>query len=398
MSPLTHPPEKDMTFTCHVCGSDRVELIKGYSELGRITSDCQPFPRPGQLTFCRNGGTAQVPINSVWLSDIDQIYKEYSIYSQGGGAEQVVFETGSGASIARSDRLVERLLSTLQLSPSGRLLDIGCGNGAFLRAFRRRITGWTLMGTEVNDRYRAEVEIIPGATLHLGELPVDSGRFQLVSMIHVLEHIPYPGEFLERVWHTLDESGVLFVQVPDYVSNPFELMIADHATHLCFSSAQRLVCRLNFELITATTDWVSKEISIVAHKVTARRPIDIEESSAEKLALLESRVRWLGAIVSQVRRLAGNGAIGLFGTSIAASWVFGHCQQDISFFVDEDRNRAGKMHFGRPVYHPVDAPRDCPVLVALAPEVARSVVTRLGRTAMQWVMPQEIGLYNSGNA
>ena len=399
MSPLTSSSEKVRPLTCQVCGSGRVESIEGYSKLWRVTSDCQVLPRSGQLAFCLGCETTQVPITSEWLSEIELIYKEYSIYSQGGGAEQAVFENESGVPVARSERLVERLLSTRPLPRSGRLLDIGCGNGAFLRAFCRRATGWTLMGTERNDKNRAEVESIAGVeAFHVGDLPEHSGQFQLISMIHVLEHMPYPTKFLERVCRTLDDQGVLFVQVPDYVSNPFELVIADHATHLCLSSAQRLLCLSNFELITATTDWVSKEISLVACKGTSPRPIDTKDPSSKNLALLESRVRWLGAIVSQVRQLARKGAIGLFGTSIAASWVFGNCQQDISFFVDEDRNRVGKMYFGRPVYHPVDAPKDCPVLVALAPEVARSVTRRLAQTNTQLVMPPEIALNHSGNA
>ena len=64
----------------------------------------------------------------------------------------------------------------MELPARGRLLDLGCGNGSFLSAWSRLVPGWSLAGSEVSDKYRREVESIPGVeqlyTVDLDAIPV----------------------------------------------------------------------------------------------------------------------------------------------------------------------------------------------------------------------------------
>jgi len=45
---------------------------------------------------------------------------------------------------------------------------------------------------------------------------------------------------------------------------------------------------------------------------------------------------------------------GIFGTSVAAMWLFGQLGDAVSFFVDEDTSRQGTELYGKPVFHPKD--------------------------------------------
>jgi hypothetical protein len=49
----------------------------------------------------------------------------------------------------------------------------------------------------------------------------------------------------------------------------------------------------------------------------------------------------------------------------------------VSFFVEEDRNRIGRKHLGRPIIHPSDIPPDARVFLALAPGIAAAIDERL---------------------
>ena len=124
------------------------------------------------------------------------------------------------------------------------MLDVGCGNGAMLRAFSQAAPGWSLAGTELSDKYRRLVEGIPGVeslyTCPPAEVP---GQFDLVSMIHVLEHIPRPAAFLARLLPKLVPGGLLVVELPHHVANPFELLIADHCTHFAAATAAAVLER-----------------------------------------------------------------------------------------------------------------------------------------------------------
>src|SRR5690606_31586752 len=119
--------------------------------------------------------------------EVARIYETYEIYHQGAGAEQAVFDQSSGGAQARSDRIVGRLCEAADLPGSGRLLDIGCGNGAFLRAFAARRPHWRLTGTEVSDRNRDALATIPQLErFHVGDHRRIDGTFDLISLIHVL--------------------------------------------------------------------------------------------------------------------------------------------------------------------------------------------------------------------
>src|SRR5262249_50305003 len=145
-----------------------------------------------------------------------EIYRSYTIYYQSGGAEQAVFDGATGRPSSRSDRLVLRLRERVELPHSGRLLDVGCGNGAFLAAFGRRSPGWALRGLEVNDNNRAAVEQIPGVeALDVGELHDVPGDFDLISLIHALEHIADPAGLLQEAGSKLVRGGAFLIEVPN---------------------------------------------------------------------------------------------------------------------------------------------------------------------------------------
>ncbi|MCA1558154.1 MAG: methyltransferase, partial [Acidobacteria bacterium] len=144
--------------SCHVCASPGLRVVEGFDSLCRVTSDCKPWSRGGHLAVCAACGSVQKVINQEWLSEIEKIYGDYSIYHQSDGVEQAVFDSGSGEAGLRSTRLLEALKSHVDLPEEGRMLDVGCGKGAMLRAFSRFAPQWNLAGAELSDKTRREVE------------------------------------------------------------------------------------------------------------------------------------------------------------------------------------------------------------------------------------------------
>lgn len=74
------------------------------------------------------------------------------------------------------------------------LLDVGCNVGGFLRHARECFPGLKLAGVEVNpEALEAARRDLLDAELHLtgsDQLPFDDGRFDCVTCIEVLEHVP----------------------------------------------------------------------------------------------------------------------------------------------------------------------------------------------------------------
>jgi SAM-dependent methyltransferase len=104
--------------------------------------------------------------------------------------------------------------------PGGRLLDVGCATGLFLRAMRASGV-WTVQGVEVDpqaasiarDRYHLDVYT---GTLEQAALPGEA--FDAITLWDVLEHLHDPAASLGELHRLLKPGGVLVVRVPNGAS------------------------------------------------------------------------------------------------------------------------------------------------------------------------------------
>ena len=249
---------------------------------------------------CRQCGCVQNLPDSTFLREIAEIYRAYAIYHQSDGQEQPAFDASTGAAAPRSRKLLDRFLENVELPSTGRMLDIGCGNGATLKAFRQLRPAWSLVGTELNEKYRASIEAVAGNEgFHAGAPQAIPGEFDLVSMIHVLEHVIEPLDFLSKLRSKLAAGGILLVEVPAYRQNPFDLLIADHRTHFDTASLSLLAERAGYTVEEVADDWVAKELSVVARptgsRVTSLPPATNGITSRESV---ERKLRWLAKIAT----------------------------------------------------------------------------------------------------
>lgn len=97
-----------------------------------------------------------------------------------------------------------------------RLLDVGCGDGRFLAAMQGR--GWDGEGLETDPRTAALARHRSGATVHetyLENLTGIEGAFDMVSLLHVLEHVPDPRATLRAAFGALAPGGTLLLALPN---------------------------------------------------------------------------------------------------------------------------------------------------------------------------------------
>ena len=147
--------------------------------------------------------------------------------------------------------LASRLLRSAGTTGSGRVLDIGCGSGQFLARVARM--GHECHGTELSAESGARAARIPGLTLHFGELTPGSfppGFFDLISIWHVLEHLPDPDSVLRLCHGWLREGGVLLLAVPNIDSWQARLFAGswfhlDPPRHLCHFNGRSLTAALS---------------------------------------------------------------------------------------------------------------------------------------------------------
>lgn len=364
-----------MTSVCHLCNEGTLITLPVYGEFKRVTSDCRIWPSGGVLCYCTACGSVQKKVDALWQKEAEEIYQHYEIYHQSGGEDQTVFSE-KGEALARSHRLLERFHGTMAMGETGHLLDMGCGNGQLLSAFRSYYPLWRLSGTEINGKYKEKIEAIPGVDkVYIDELPDMENRFDLITMVHFLEHIPRPSTLLAQVRERLMENGLLLVQIPAYTMNPFDLLISDHCNHFSPASLSCLLEENGFDIISIHQSWIPKELTVVAGK-SAVEACGRRHGKIDGIDKVNRTLRWLKDVRDTARSVHENKPFALFGTSIAATWLFNELNGEVDYFADEDRNRIGRDIFGKMVYHPEKIPKGAHLFIGLVPSLAEMIVER----------------------
>jgi SAM-dependent methyltransferase len=99
------------------------------------------------------------------------------------------------------------------------LLDLGCGNGTFLKHLLALEPEAKLVGIDLKDNRHPGIEFIRADALEY-EFP---GRFDCVVSLAVLEHVADPNGFMARIDRVLAADGLLAVMTVDSHSLLYDL-------------------------------------------------------------------------------------------------------------------------------------------------------------------------------
>ena len=377
--------ENDSNLQCHICCSRDVSVFDSFTTLGRATSDCKPWPKGGQLCICADCYIVQKVIDSSWRAETSSIYASYELYHQAtDGKEQPVFDSATGKSAPRSMAVLNYVKKVIEIKDDIDVIDIGCGVGSMLKSLSKKLSTAKLYGFEPNAHKKEELEKIKNvAKIYTDMEQLNNIHFDLLTMIHVLEHIDSPLEVLRKLKNNIEPNGYLIIVVPDYVSNPFDLIITDHASHFSSETLLNLLVKSGLEVIDISNKIINKEIIAIC-KVPAKDklPVETTNSSTYNLILVQKQLDWMASIIANAKAIAKtNRPFGIFGTSIAANWMYGELAGKIDFFVDEDLDRVDRLYQLKPVYHSSNIPHGSHVFVCLQPTVVGKIVDRMSSPA-----------------
>jgi SAM-dependent methyltransferase len=379
-------------YPCLICEEYQLVILKNFSSLPRVTSDSRPWPSGGHLCYCEKCGAVQkIPTNE-WIEETEKIYQTYDLWPLANGIEQPIF-TSKGKFNSRSNIIVDYLLKEYKFENKGELLDVGCGNGAALENFSTKFPQWNLYAADLTDRFLSSLKKIPlFKQLFIGSLENITQKFELIIMIHSLEHFKNPYEALCNIRNLLKDNGALFVAVPNANVSPFDYLVVDHIMHFSTQHIAYLGQRAGLSITHLREDILPKEISMIAEpSIKSNKYLfngfDIQNS----INRVREGVQWLNDLLVAANESSSNAKkrgskFGIFGTSIAGMWIFGAMKEKVDFFVDEDTTRQGKFIEGRPIVAVNEIEKESYVFLALLPEAALNLHKRLNKNQVNWVM------------
>ena len=210
------PPFRPVS-ACWVCGGAR--LVAAWSDpftladLPRFGDRARgEYPR-SVVMRCRSCGFGQPRELPPWPDYFSTLYA----IEQSPESLRAAFETEG------RDDIIQLALSRLErlIAPdrrgSARWLDVGCHVGRLIALARR--AGWNAEGVEINPvtaGYAAERTGARVRALAVEDLdPNDPDeRFDVITMLDVLEHVPDPVPTVTRLRALLRPGGVLMIKVP----------------------------------------------------------------------------------------------------------------------------------------------------------------------------------------
>ena len=110
-----------------------------------------------------------------------------------------------------------------QFVPSGKVLDVGCGNGSFMSVYEQH--GYNVVGVEYGKEAADTAEKQHSVRYGVfDEMDFGEEKFDLVIFRGVLQYVPYPKKYIEKAISLLSSGGYLFITAqPNMNSLAFRL-------------------------------------------------------------------------------------------------------------------------------------------------------------------------------
>lgn len=136
----------------------------------------------------------------------------------------------------------------------GHLLDIGAGTGDFL--VTAKAAGWQVTGIEPNENAK-KLAISKGVSFENSVESIENQQFDVITMWHVLEHVPDVEKQIKELKRLLTPTGTLIIAVPNYKSFDAQHYgafwaaydVPRHLWHFSKTSIEKLVSREKMKVV-----------------------------------------------------------------------------------------------------------------------------------------------------
>ena len=188
---------------CWICSQNKLKLVKPGNIDSSLTSQSfeitdKEYGVTGDIFLCNSCGFLQ-------CHKLPNVLKYY---------EEMEDNNYHKTSAQRSLQMKKILKSIAPYKNHGKLLDIGAGSG--LLVHEAVTLGFKAKGIEPSI-WLQKIAVNNGLNVILGTLPHPSikQKFDVITLVDIIEHVSNPVEILKDVYSAMDENGIGLLITPD---------------------------------------------------------------------------------------------------------------------------------------------------------------------------------------
>ncbi|CAM3809242.1 class I SAM-dependent methyltransferase [Flavobacterium cucumis] len=198
-------------------------------------------------------------------------YYEFEDYISHTDGKRTLFEKMYHFIKRKAIRDKVKLINSYQ-PLKGKILDIGAGTGDFLLECKNQ--NWDILGIEPNDKAKG---IAVGKGIKFGNTieKLESNSFDVITMWHVLEHVPDVEHQVAELKRLLKPSGTIVIAVPNFKSYDAKYYkefwaaydVPRHLWHFSKTAIEKLFDKQNMNLEDIKPMWFdSFYVSLLSEK------------------------------------------------------------------------------------------------------------------------------------
>ena len=318
---------------CLICNSQKQIVLE--TKFNFVSSDIKKIKYSQNFFVCKSCGCLQKKINKKYLRNISTIYKNYEGFSKYNQIDQK--KIINGVTLSRCELLFKKFLNKKKFNE---ILDYGSSNGAMLIPFLD--TNKKLYATDLKCNLNSKIIKSKNFVkfISIKNFENSKKKFDLITLIHVLEHLHKPTEILSNLAKKLKKKGIIFIQIPNFLLNPFDLCVYDHTIHFDIDSLNRLASACDLKIIGMDDKLMNGEFSIILKKTNKIKKItNINYPILKKINYFKNFEKK----ILKIKRIKN---LSILGTSISSLFIKHNFKGKIKNIYDEDLGKIGKKFEG----------------------------------------------------
>lgn len=220
-------------FNCRICHSTSVENFR----LNNLVFSSKN--KNWKSFYCLAcGGVSDYQIKGKEINYTDGSYrsdkKTYNLTNSNNNDISVPLDFWSFVSFKRWIHIYEifKKNNLLTKSKKIKLLDYGGYNGFLIYALAQKIDLDPFLA-ELDTRGLEIAKFLGIKTINLNSQKIEHNQFDMITVVHVMEHLDSPQKDLEILKNSLKDKGVIYIEVPNLYGFP----LSDNAHKIAFSAS-----------------------------------------------------------------------------------------------------------------------------------------------------------------